>query len=753
MSELPVGWKSMFSSAADLAKLGETALGTAGVITATVQGLAQIRTRRRRQRSVYLGEFGQETLYELESLGKKGPILFIADNLHWWDADSLHLLGQLRGERMASMHPFLTEMRVLAVQTPEPYQSVGQPEAHGALLKPGDTRTFSLERVQREGYEEVLEALGAPKQPSTTATDTIFELSGGHLALAARCARRLAEGEEGAFFDARNFNDFTRVLLTERMTALGARGRHAMAILRIAAILGLTFRREEVACASETDEAETAKLLRYCRDEQVLELSNGIGSFVHDLYRQYFLQAAADDKIVVHERLADCLRLLRPSEYAIRSRNALAAEQGEKAATLGVHAALQEVREGRQWRDLPQSVLAAIDAGGLATVVETFVLANQQLSAYQQADCHNVLDSLPRDLPKSLLAEADYLRAQCLMSTRSEEDRGLGRSILEPWMGYEEREPELGVRLLQLLLYGMTHLSDKEPGRNLEGHIRHALAERAAFDQAAKDALYILDRCSASLYQADIAVIRTREAVSYFAAEGEQTVLRRPVEYYRCLVNYGANLMTTGKYEDARNVHDALEVLVGEYAGDVFPRLDFPLMNGIQVDYRLGNVSAEGAAERQREIATRHRVESDPFYIDNGLAVYLCLSGEFKQALKIFDEMDTLLSESRSIPEPSMVYLIGANRSATRFLAGEFELAMEEWDDLSVTVDEIAYVFRPLLVRRHELLAEVMRRREDLSPRAFDEYLVSDGTREFGPLWKNFGRGFRIPEVELWRDG
>lgn len=84
---------------------------------------------------------------------------------------------------------------------------------------------------------------------------------------------------------------------------------------------------------------------------------------------------------------------------------------------------------------------------------------------------------------------------------------------------------------------------------------------------------------------------------------------------------------------------------------------------------------------------------------------------------------------------------------------GEFELAMEEWDDLSVTVDEIAYVFKPLLVRRHELLAEVMRRREDLSPHAFDEYLVSDGTREFGPLWKNFGRGFRIPEVELWRDG
>jgi energy-coupling factor transporter ATP-binding protein EcfA2 len=752
MSELPVGWKSMLSSAADLAKLGETTLGTAGVITATVKTLAGIRGKQRRQGSIYLGDVGQEALFEMEKLGKKGPILFIADNLHWWDADSLHLLDQLRGERMASMHPFLTEMRVLALQTPEPYQSVAQPEAHEILLKPGRTRAFCLDKVPREGFENVLEALGAPSAPSAAVADTIYRLSGGHLALVSRCAKRLDGAEEHDLFAARDIDEFTRVLLTERMAALGTRGKHALAVLRIAAILGLTFRREELTCAAVTDEPETVELLRYCRDEDVLELSKGVGSFVHELYRQYFLQTTAHDKIAVHERLADCLRLLRPSEYVIRCKNAVAAEQERQAAALGVHAALQEVREGRDWQDLPQATVEVIQEGGLTGVVETFVLASERLGVYRQAECHNALDSLPRDLPKSLLAEADYLRAMCLMSTRSEEDRGTGRAILESWVGYEEQEPEIGIRLLQLLLYGMTHLPDKEPGRNLEGRIRHVLGERTAFDRAAKDAIYVLDRCSASLYQPDIAVIRTREAVAYFAAGDEQTVLLRPLEYYRCLVNHGANLIATAQYEKARDVYDTLARLVDEYSQDVFPRLDFPHTNSLLADYRLESTTAQEAVVRQRDIATNHRVESDPFYVDNALAVYLSLSGEQQEAISILDGLDSLLSESRSIPEPSMTYLIRSNRCAARFLAGDFDRAVEEWDALDGVVEKIAYVFRPLMLRRHELLAKIMGRREPMSPVAFDTCLIADGSREYGPLWKNFGRGFRMPEVEFWRD-
>ena len=44
------------------------------------------------------------------------------------------------------------------------------------------------------------------------------------------------------------------------------------------------------------------------------------------------------------------------------------------------------------------------------------------------------------------------MRAMCLMSTRSQQDRANGRLILEGWSGYVEEEPEIGTRLMLLLL-------------------------------------------------------------------------------------------------------------------------------------------------------------------------------------------------------------------------------------------------------------------------------------------------------------
>ena len=186
------------------------------------------------------------------------------------------------------------------------------------------------------------------------------------------------------------------------------------------------------------------------------------------------------------------------------------------------------------------------------------------------------------------------------MSTRSEDDRAEGRSILLAWEGYAELEPELGIRLLQLLLYGLTHLRDKQPGRELEGRIRQLLGDRVSFDPAAKDALYTLDRSSASLYQPDVAIIRKREAVAYYGPTPENTVLRRPVEYYRCLVNYGASQISNARYQDALETYGKVRKLVKEYAPKTFPRIDFPQMNQLLAEYRCRRVSAANAVRGQQ---------------------------------------------------------------------------------------------------------------------------------------------------------
>jgi tetratricopeptide (TPR) repeat protein len=344
--------------------------------------------------------------------------------------------------------------------------------------------------------------------------------------------------------------------------------------------------------------------------------------------------------------------------------------------------------------------------------------------------------------------------AMCLMSTRSEEDRAEGRAILLAWQGYLDVEPELGIRLLLLLLYGFTHLLDKQPGREMEGRIRQFLGDRASFDPAAKDALYTLDRSSASLYQPDVAIVRKREAVAYYGPTPGNTVLRRPVEYYRCLVNYGASQISNGRYQDAIETYGKVQKLAKDYTPDTFPRLDFPQMNQLLAEYRCKRVSTTNAVRRQQEIVSSLGAISDPFYVENALAVYLALDEDFERSITMFDRLEERLTTSRINPEPSMIYLIAANRAATQFLVGDRSRARSEWAALTDVVNRIPYVFRPILIRRHELIAETFLGAgdESMDPREFDEHLIVGDRAEFGPLWQNFGRGFRMPEVEIWRE-
>jgi tetratricopeptide (TPR) repeat protein len=306
---------------------------------------------------------------------------------------------------------------------------------------------------------------------------------------------------------------------------------------------------------------------------------------------------------------------------------------------------------------------------------------------------------------------------------------------------------------MQLLLFGLTHMTEKHAGRALERHIKSTLMDRVSFDTSAKDAMYTMDRCCGWLYQPDVALVRTKEAVAYFAPGDNQAVHRRPLEYYRSLSNYGANLICNSRYTEAGKVHEEIEALIGNYPPGVFPRLDFPRMNAVLVKYRMGVVDAEQASELQGRIVTSLKFDNDPYYAENALAVYLTLAERYEQALATFDRLYAQLTASRRDPEPSMVYLLRANRAASLYLSGDPAACREEWEALTRVVDNIAYAIRPLLVRRHELLGEVIQAGETMPPRAFDECLITrDGPVEFGPLWQNFGHGFRMPEVEFWRE-
>lgn len=752
MTGLAKGWRDIVPASANVARAGEVLLGTAGLITSTVELLDGIRRQRRRSRAVLLDDQGQQILHELAHLARKQSLLLLADNLHWWDEASLMFLAQLRAPQMIDAFPFLAELRVLAIETPEPYQAIAHPEAHAALLRAGANQRFPVTRIPEDRFPAVIAALGAGELPDQRVSDVIYALSGGHLALASRCAQRLANGDADAFLAAADTDEFITRILTERLESLGQEGRAAVQLLEIGAALGLRFGTQELVCASEFEASDTRRLLRACRDERLLESSRDSHAFVHELYRRHLLEQAISDRVAIHERLADCLRRIRPGEYELRCANAIAAERPDLAGALAVHAGLLREREGGSWTDSPATIKAAIESAGLTEVMEGLARARRHAARYEFNECFALLDGLRSDIPRSLMAEAEYLRAMCLMSTRGEDDRAAGRSILDGWLGFENEEPELGTRMCLLRIFGYSRTASKDRGRTLEVDLKRFLIDRAAYDPSATDALYMLDRSSASLYETDVALIRTDKAVKFHRPPTSDDIPRRPVEYYRSLNNYCAELISNAEYEKAVTAHCELDALIARYAPGTFPRLDFPAMNGLLAKYRSGRLTAVDAVRRQERIIQELAPVSDTFYAENGLAVYLTLAGRYDESIALFSQIDETLHRTREAPDPSMVYMIRANRCVARFLAGDTAGRSEEWADLTPVVNSITYMLRRYLVRRHELLHSFLRHGATATAEEFDLCVVRARPDEFGKLWDNYGRALRVAAVEFWRE-
>jgi hypothetical protein len=749
MSGLSNRWRVLFKGLGGVARAGEALLGTGGLITSSIEALAHARQARGRGTGVVLSETEQDILHRLERLAKHGPLLLIADNLHWWDAQSIEFLGRLRTSRMTNAYRFLENLRILAVSTPEPYQSVVAPDIYEQFTSPTRTTRVRLPRISREQFGPVLQALGAPAELNAGEVDAIYALSGGHLALASRCADQLARRDFPSLAGAADREEFLRRILLERMESLGERGRNAIELLHVAAVLGLTFRRDELTCASGGDESSTSQILRDCRAEAMVSLDDGVGSFEHDLYREFFLSQEGLDPTATHERLLGCLRLLRPGEYESRCINARDAERYGEAAALSVQAGIQRLRDGLDWRGLSDEVLSAL--GPYHDVMVRFDHAYRRLNEYRYTDCLDALSGLPHNLPRSLLAEAAYARATCLMVTRNEDDRRQARALLEGWKGwYETEEAELGTRMMQLLAYAYSMLVDKTAGLALEASLRRFLADRARYDDAAEDSLYTLDRCAGRFHVPERAVLAGRDAVNHFAPASKHGTPKRPIEYYRSLVNLSANLMVCSRHEEAMEVHAAIDRLIAGFESDTFPRQDYCSMNKLLSEFRLGRLDANEAAARQSVIADTHAVEGDLYYVRNALAVYTALAGDLIAASDILRELERRL-EDIAEPSPSIEYTVSANLACVRFVMGDADAAFTAWRRLSGVLGRVPYVIVPYLQRRHELLSSVMATGGTFTAPEFDQVLLNSHPHEIGPLWQQLGHGFWLPEIEWWR--
>lgn len=201
------------------------------------------------------------------------PVMFILDDLHWADPDSLALVSFLARR--------IKELPVVMLGALRPWPPTAH-ELAAALAYDGYAAVERLAPLSgHAGAELLADRLGGPV--SSVVSRKALELSGGNPLLLELVAAAIGRGEDVSALTSSGAASQAEIVLAR----FAGVPKVAIRCAQAASILGMRFRPELAAAVAELNERETDIALEaLCRSGLVRSETQMAASFVHPLFRQ-----------------------------------------------------------------------------------------------------------------------------------------------------------------------------------------------------------------------------------------------------------------------------------------------------------------------------------------------------------------------------------------------------------------------------------------------------------------------------------
>jgi predicted ATPase len=282
----------------------------------------------------------RELAVALEALTVERPLVLVCEDLHLSDRATTELLGYLARRREAA------QLLVFGTYRPAEVASAGHPlrQVVGELRAHEQCRFVPLELLDQPAVNAYLSERLAPRRPSETLVDDIFERSDGNALFVATIVDHLiGKGllvdvagavRSTAALDRLGIPDSVGAFIDQQLDDLATDDRR---LLEVAAAVGVEFTTEAVRAAAVRDAAEVdARLADLARatgvvvEGDVIEWPDGTltGSyrFRHGLYQEVLYgHLSPTHRVEIHRRLGERLA----AGYMSRA--------GEIAAELAMH--------------------------------------------------------------------------------------------------------------------------------------------------------------------------------------------------------------------------------------------------------------------------------------------------------------------------------------------------------------------------------------------------------------------------------
>jgi hypothetical protein len=700
--------------------------------------------RKRSERAVErFSRVERDWLLLLKRVAAKNACLVVVENAHWWDLQSAQLIAAAANEELREQLAGLRRLHVLVVDTDTESQTTGDEVARDLLvgLATADER---IELCDVDTFALVLRALGVAEELPSDLITMLHTATGGHLSLAAAISAAVSDGE--SLLDE---GGAVRRLLSDKLMRLAVSDPELSEIVARAAVLGSQFQERELLCITERNRpAELREAVGRAVQTGLFGRGQPALGFAHESIWQAVREYSAGSDAALFAKLADCLAILRPGDYASRAAAYEAASEHERAGEYYVLAAVAQIRQG-SGLVLALSVLPDRVAGDGVTVDALGTLADAY-GAISRGDFVAGRKALHAQLPTVLLsAERAYAQAICAMESQTEEGVIEASGILQEWLEAVQGEPELYSRFLVLRVQVEVLGERFDEARRTEQAVERLLAQRAAYDPSAARTLQIQNRRAASTRAPEIARLSIADAVRHFrraTASGSP----ESIELYRSLTNLVAVEVRLGRDADA-HAHAEEAAAIAFDLGGAVPRMDVLGNNAAIAGLRAAAFDAVAAVERQLAVVDAAQEAGDGFIQRCNLVAFRLLASHDVEAQALLYELRAEFV-AHGYTETYLRYYLGVLEVACLYLTGETHAALDSHRALDPFIASLRWPSAAYVRRRHKLLEPRLEQPLNGDRLEADRTLLATNSYEIGEAWSYYARFIPLCELSYWSD-
>ncbi len=691
----------------------------------------------------FLSAEQQDLLQGLQNLSAGRPLFLIVDDVGWLDPDTADLLLSLDRPEVQRAYSFAQSASLLFVENLDADPTLDSKRLR-SLRVPDPV---NIVRAPRSAFPKVLEAFGLKRTLGRKLLDALYAVSHGHLEVAKQIVRIDAETDLQSLARTSDVTALMSELLSARIAGTDDENS-LLRLISIAACAGSAFLETELRCAF-MDEDKFAPAFEAAVRKQLLSIDGDMVRFVHEVVRAAAERLGSAGAANLHAKLAECVKLLRPGDYAGRLHHALLSGKIEQANELAFALAVQVVRGERE------APLGTSEVGDLADALDALA------KAYQSMDRGDHREAISRVLPhyngEFGIAQGEIVALIALnqIKRRTPDSYSEAVSLLEHWREWRE-EPELWQRLMSILVTAWIQCGDTERASQLYTMLARDLMRQSKQDPTSRTRAEALNRKADMVFTTEIAIKHIARAADWFGPVDGGDTPRHAFEYTASLVNLAGAQFTLGRFsaatETAGGAVQWIEALNlrGLRTAEPYKALN----NYVIAAYRAGLETAHSAGDALGLLLAdgEQGRRQDRSLLASNRAALALLAGNAAEGHALLEQIWRHVRDEDL--DGYYALYAGSNLAIAKALTGDRDAAAALVGTLEVHVSAVPRWFRSAHLRRLTLLGQAIRDPALETASDFDEFPAMrrppDGDQD--PWW-SIGRGLLMTDIQVWSEG